>query len=184
MGLPCFVKPNDGGSSIGVTKVKHQEQLKEAILKAQAEGVDALIESFLDGLEVSCGCISIDGVSKSVGVTEIIPANEFFDFESKYLAKETQEITPARIDKADYDEIMRQTEKIYHWLHCKGMIRVDFMICRDGLYLIEVNTTPGLSEASIIPQQAIHSGFTLEGFFDLSLSEMFKDHLKSTNKFH
>lgn len=184
VGLPCFVKPNDGGSSIGVTKVKHQEQLKEAIHKAQAEGVDALIESFLDGKEVSCGCISIDGVPKSVGVTEIIPANEFFDFESKYLAKETQEITPAQIDKEAYNAIMRQTENIYHWLHCKGMIRVDFMICADGLYLIEVNTTPGLSEASIIPQQAIHSGYTLEDFFDLSLNEMFKDQSKSAKKIH
>lgn len=182
VGLPCFVKPNDGGSSIGVTKVKHREQLAEAIKNAQAEGVDALIESLLVGTEVSSGCISVNGVPKSVGVTEIVPANEFFDFESKYLAKDTQEITPARIDDGVYKEIMSLTEDIYHWLHCKGMIRVDYMICEDGIYLIEVNTTPGLSEASIIPQQALHSGYTLESFFDLSISEMFNDQLKRMKK--
>jgi len=182
VGLPCFVKPNDGGSSIGVTKVKHEEELAEAIRKAQGEGVDVLIESLLVGTEVSCGCISMHGEPKSIGVTEIVPANEFFDFDSKYLNKNTQEITPARIDPALYDEVMRLTEKIYHWLHCRGMIRVDYMICADGVYLIEVNTTPGLSEASIIPQQARHFGFTLGEFFDLSLMEMFNHHLKRAKK--
>jgi D-alanine-D-alanine ligase len=175
VGLPCFVKPNDGGSSIGVTKVKHVEQLTEAIKNAQAEGVDALIESLLVGTEVSCGCVSKGGVPKSTGVTEIVPANEFFDFDSKYLNQETQEITPARIDPSVYAEVTSLTENIYGWLHCKGMIRVDYMICETGIYLIEVNTTPGLSEASIIPQQAKHSGYTLEEFFELSLTEMFRD---------
>lgn len=182
VGLPCFVKPNDGGSSIGVTKVKHREQLAEAIKNAQAEGVDALIESLLVGTEVSSGCISVDGHPKSTGVTEIVPANEFFDFDSKYLNKDTQEITPARIDEKLYHEVMGLTEDIYHWLHCKGMIRVDYMLCEDGIYLIEVNTTPGLSEASIIPQQAKHSGYTLSEFFDLSLSEMFNEQLKRMKK--
>jgi D-alanine-D-alanine ligase len=173
VGLPCFVKPNDGGSSIGVSKVKHIEQLSEAIAKAQGEGVDALIESLLVGLEVSCGCISQGGVAKSTGVTEIVPANEFFDFDSKYLNKDTQEITPARISKELYSEVMHLTERVYGWLHAKGMIRVDYMLCENGIYLIEVNTTPGLSEASIIPQQALNSGFSLEEFFDISVREMF-----------
>lgn len=183
VGLPCFVKPNDGGSSIGVTKVKHREELGAAISKAQLEGVDALIESFLDGTEVSCGCVSINGVPKAVGVTEIVPANEFFDFESKYLAKETKEITPARLDPAIYQEVMTLTEHIYRWLHCKGMIRVDYMVCKKGVYLIEVNTTPGMSEASIIPQQARYSGYTLEEFFDLSITEMFKQQLRQSKQF-
>ncbi|MEZ4720749.1 MAG: D-alanine--D-alanine ligase [Flavobacteriales bacterium] len=174
VGLPCFVKPNDGGSSIGVTKVKHIEELSQAIMNAQAEGVDALIESFLEGIEVSCGCVSVNGVPKSTGVTEIVPANEFFDFDSKYLNQDTQEITPARIDKDLYNAVANLTERIYGWLHCKGMIRVDYMLCSNGIYLIEVNTTPGLSEASIIPQQAIHSGYSLEEFFKLSILEMFR----------
>lgn len=178
LGLPCFVKPCDGGSSIGVTKVKKEEDFDEAIRYAQEEGVDALIESFLDGMEVSCGCININGQAKAVAVTEIVPANEFFDYESKYTADGTQEITPARLPKDRYDEVMRLTEVIYLYLNCKGMIRVDFMVCDDATYMIEPNTTPGLSDASILPQQAIYAGYDLKTFFDISLSEMFVDHSK------
>ena len=174
VGLPCFVKPNDGGSSIGITKVKDRDGLIGAVKLAQSEGVGALVEAFMDGVEVSCGCISIDGVPKAVAVTEIVPANEFFDFDSKYTNEATQEITPARLSSETYNSIMRTTEHIYRVLHCKGMIRVDFMVCKDGVYLIEPNTTPGLSEASILPQQAKHAGYTLSEFFDLSFNEMFK----------
>lgn len=176
LGLPCFVKPCDGGSSIGVTKVKKPEDFDQAIRYAQEEGVDALVESFLDGMEVSCGCISIDGKPKAIAVTEIVPANEFFDFESKYTAEGTQEITPARLSQERYDEVMRLTETIYLYLNCKGMIRVDFMVCNDATYVIEPNTTPGLSDASILPQQARYAGYDLASFFDLSLTEMFKKH--------
>ncbi|MEX2597521.1 MAG: D-alanine--D-alanine ligase family protein [Salibacteraceae bacterium] len=174
VGLPCFVKPNDGGSSIGVTKVKDKDGIAGAIKLAQSEGVDALIERFLEGTEVSCGCISIDRVPKSIAITEILPANEFFDFDSKYNNKATQEITPARLPKDRYDEIMKMTEYIYQVLDCRGMIRVDFMVCEDASYLIEPNTTPGLSEASILPQQAAYAGYDLSTFFDISLTEMFK----------
>lgn len=174
VGLPCFVKPSDGGSSLGVSKVKHIEDLPFAITKAQADGVAALIESFLDGTEVSCGCIKKDGAPQALAVTEIVPANEFFDYDSKYHNSKTQEITPARISDDDYNEVMRTTEKIYHYLNCSGMIRIDFMVCANGVYLIEVNTTPGLSEASIIPQQAKYAGFTLAEFFDHSVSSMFE----------
>jgi len=176
LGLPCFVKPCDGGSSIGVTKVKKEEDFDQAIHYAQEEGVDALVESFLDGMEVSCGCISIDGKPHAIAVTEIVPANEFFDFESKYTAEATQEITPARLSEERYNEVMRLTEKIYLYLNCKGMIRVDFMVCKDATYMIEPNTTPGLSDASILPQQARYAGYDLSSFFDLSLTEMFKKH--------
>ena len=164
VGMPCFVKPVEEGSSIGVTKVKAAEELEVAIKIAQSVGVDALIESYLDGTEVSCGCITKDGSIQSIGVTEIVPANEFFDFESKYTDDGTQEITPARIDMAMYDQVMKLTEQIYYWIHAKGMIRVDYMICGGEIFLIEVNTTPGLSEASIIPQQAVHFGLTLAEF--------------------
>lgn len=175
VGLPCFVKPNDGGSSLGITKVKEKSQILDAIKLAQKEDTDALIESFLDGLEVSCGCMAIDGKPTALGVTEIVPANEFFDFESKYFNKDTQEITPARINNELYDKVMRQTETIYRYLGCKGMIRVDYMICSgDEVFLIEVNTTPGLSEASIIPQQANHFGMTFEQFFSQTIDELFR----------
>tara|TARA_B110000046_G_scaffold37681_1_gene41145 strand:- start:2094 stop:3071 length:978 start_codon:yes stop_codon:yes gene_type:complete len=174
VGLPCFVKPNDGGSSIGVSKVKRVEDLNAAITNAQQEGVDALIESLLEGTEVSCGCVIRNSIPTAIGVTEIVPGNEFFDFESKYEHAGTQEITPARISKEKYIEVQEITESIYSWLHCKGMIRVDYMICSDGIYLIEVNTTPGLSEASIIPQQAKHYGLTLGEFFDSAVAEIFR----------
>lgn len=174
VGLPCFVKPNDGGSSIGVTKVKEASQLMDGIEHAQSEGVDALIESLLVGVEVSCGCMKIQGQSKSLGITEIVPGNEFFDFESKYNHAGTKEITPARIESGLYTEVENLTEQIYEWLHCKGMIRVDYMICDNGIYLIEVNTTPGLSEASIIPAQAKNAGYSLEQFFQLAVDEMFR----------
>lgn len=175
VGLPCFVKPNDGGSSIGVTKVKRKEDILTAIANAQMENVNALIESLLVGTEVSCGCIRLNNVPTSIGVTEIAPGNEFFDFESKYDHAGTQEITPARIDEADFKKVQELTESIYNWLHCRGMIRVDYMICADGVYLIEVNTTPGLSEASIIPQQAQHYGMTLGEFFDSAVQEMLRN---------
>ena len=125
---------------------------------------------------MSCGCISIDGKPHAIAVTEIVPANEFFDFESKYTAEATQEITPARLSEERYNEVMRLTEKIYLYLNCKGMIRVDFMVCKDATYMIEPNTTPGLSDASILPQQARYAGYDLSSFFDLSLTEMFKKH--------
>ena len=175
VGLPCFVKPNDGGSSIGVTKVKLKEDLENAIAHAQHEGVDALIESLLVGTEVSCGCISKNGKAISIGITEIVPANEFFDFDSKYENGATQEITPARIEDTLYAQVQKLTENIYTWLHCKGMIRVDYMLCKDCIYLIEVNTTPGLSEASIIPRQAKHFGLSLDEFFKLAILETIRD---------
>lgn len=176
LGLPCFIKPTDGGSSIGITKVKERSQFDAAVVSAQAEQTDALVESFLEGTEVSCGCISIQGTPKALAVTEIVPANEFFDFESKYTNAKTQEITPARIDAKVYEEVMRTTEKIYSMLNGKGMIRIDFMVGKNGVYLIEPNTTPGLSEASILPQQAVYCGYDLDSFFDLSLTEMFREH--------
>lgn len=173
LGLPLFVKPASSGSSLGVTKVKEQGQFQEAVKLAKAHMGDVLVESFLDGMEVSCGCITKNGIPEAVAVTEIVPANEFFDFESKYTNKATREIVPARMSQAKYDEIMRLTERIYRILDCKGMIRIDFMVCDDAIYLIEPNTTPGLSEASILPQQAKFRGYTLGEFFDLSLTEMF-----------
>jgi D-alanine-D-alanine ligase len=176
VGLPCFVKPTEGGSSIGVTKVKDPHQFQKAVMDAQVEGSDVLVEAFLKGVEVSCGCISLNGKPRALAVTEIVPANEFFDFDSKYTNSRTQEITPARISNESYDQVMSQTELVYELLKAKGMIRVDFMVCEEGVFLIEPNTTPGLSEASIIPKQAAYCGYGLGDFFALSLDEMFRLH--------
>ncbi len=153
VGLPCFVKPNNGGSSIGTSKVKELGQLMPAIEKAFKEDGQVIIESFLNGTEVTCGVIQWEGKVRALPMTEIVSENEFFDFEAKYKGK-SNEITPARIDKALFEEIQNLSEKIYIQLKCRGMIRVDFII-HDGLpHVVEVNTVPGFSAASIIPQQA------------------------------
>ncbi len=153
VGLPCFVKPNNGGSSIGTSKVKELWQLVPAIEKAFKEDGQVIIESFLNGTEVTCGVIQWEGKVRALPMTEIVSENEFFDFEAKYKGK-SNEITPARIDKALFEEIQNLSEKIYIQLKCRGMIRVDFII-HDGLpHVVEVNTVPGFSAASIIPQQA------------------------------
>lgn len=153
VGLPCFVKPNNGGSSIGTSKVKELGQLVPAIEKAFKEDGQVIIESFLNGTEVTCGVIQWEGKVRALPMTEIVSENEFFDFEAKYKGK-SNEITPARIDKALFEEIQNLSEKIYIQLKCRGMIRVDFII-HDGVpHVVEVNTVPGFSAASIIPQQA------------------------------
>ena len=153
VGLPCFVKPNNGGSSIGTSKVKELGQLVPAIEKAFKEDGQVIIESFLNGTEVTCGVIQWEGKVRALPMTEIVSENEFFDFEAKYKGK-SHEITPARIDKALFEEIQNLSEKIYIQLKCRGMIRVDFII-HDGVpHVVEVNTVPGFSAASIIPQQA------------------------------
>jgi D-alanine-D-alanine ligase len=153
VGLPCFVKPNNGGSSIGTSKVKELGQLMPAIEKAFKEDGQVIIESFLNGTEVTCGVIQWEGKVRALPMTEIVSENEFFDFEAKYKGK-SHEITPARIDQALFEEIQNLSEKIYIQLKCRGMIRVDFII-HDGLpHVVEVNTVPGFSAASIIPQQA------------------------------
>jgi D-alanine-D-alanine ligase len=153
VGLPCFVKPNNGGSSIGTSKVKEMGQLVPAIEKAFKEDGQVIIESFLNGTEVTCGVIQWEGKVRALPMTEIVSENEFFDFEAKYKGK-SHEITPARIDQALFEEIQNLSEKIYIQLKCRGMIRVDFII-HDGVpHVVEVNTVPGFSAASIIPQQA------------------------------
>lgn len=153
VGLPCFVKPNNGGSSIGTSKVKDPSQLSAAIDKAFQEDGQVIIESFLAGTEVTCGVIQWEGKVKALPMTEIVTENEFFDYEAKYKGQ-SNEITPARIEKALFDEIQRLSEKIYIQLKCRGMIRVDFIIQQGVPHVVEVNTVPGFSAASIIPQQA------------------------------
>ncbi len=164
LGLPCFVKPSDGGSSFGVTKVFEEEKLKEAITLALDHGTEALIESFVKGIEVTCGVYTKDNQVHALPITEIVSENDFFDFEAKYQGK-SQEITPARLTKEVTQKVQKATVNAYKILGLKGMSRIDFIIQNDVPYLIEVNTTPGLSEHSIIPQQVNHLGISLTDFF-------------------
>jgi D-alanine-D-alanine ligase len=153
LGLPCFVKPNNGGSSIGTSKVKQASELPAAIEKAMHEDRQVLIESFIQGTEVTCGVIQYQGKITPLPLTEIVTENEFFDYEAKYDGA-SQEITPARIDAEMSLRVQNLAAKIYGDLKCAGMIRVDFIIQNGEPHVIEVNTVPGFSEASIIPQQA------------------------------
>ncbi len=162
LGLPVFVKPNDGGSSFGVTKVKEAAQLRPAIGKAFSEGSEVVIESFIDGTEVTCGCYKIKGKEVVLPPTEVVTKNDFFDFDAKYNGQ-SDEITPARISAELTGKIQRTTSKIYDILGAKGLIRIDYIIPPGGEpVLLEVNTTPGMTAASFIPQQVRAAGMDIK----------------------
>jgi D-alanine-D-alanine ligase len=173
LGLPCFVKPSDGGSSFGVTKVSDKNQIDEAVELALKHGSEALIESFVKGVEVTCGVYTKDEKVYALPITEIVSENDFFDYEAKYQGKST-EITPARLSAEVTKKVQEATVRAYQCLALKGMSRIDFIVQDDVPFLIEVNTTPGLSEQSIIPQQVRHQGFNLTDFFDWCIQTSLK----------
>lgn len=172
--IPVFVKPNEGGSSIGTTKVKRKEELVPAIEKALKEGEEAIIEEFIEGTEITCGVIRWKGKIKALAVTEIIPNSEFFDFDAKYKDKTTQEITPARIPLAMEAECKNLSQYIYRILGCKGMIRIDYIVKRGKLFLLEVNSIPGMTERSLLPQQAEYAGISKSELFGNAIEEALK----------
>jgi D-alanine-D-alanine ligase len=162
LGLPVFVKPNEGGSSFGITKVKEACQLQPAIEQALSEGKEAIIERFIAGTEVTCGCYKVKGKEVVFPLTEMVTKNEFFDFEAKYNGA-SDEITPARIPAIAAEEIQKNTLRIYDILGAKGLIRLDYIIPADGKpVLLEVNTTPGMTSASLIPQQVRAAGLDIK----------------------
>ena len=151
--FPCFVKPNEGGSSCATTKVKEKSELKKAIEAAFTEGGNVIVEKFMQGTEVTCGCYKTTEKSVVFPITEVVSKNEFFDYEAKYTASKVEEITPARISEEIAEEISSTTSKIYDLIGAKGIIRVDYIIIQGEPYLLEVNTTPGMTATSFIPQQ-------------------------------
>jgi D-alanine-D-alanine ligase len=161
LGLPVFVKPNDGGSSFGVTKVNAAGQLQTAINLAFTEGNEVLIESFMAGIEVTCGCYRVGEKRIVFPVTEVVPQNDFFDYDAKYNGQ-VSEITPARISPELTQEVQSLTSKIYDLLGAKGIIRVDYIISPEGeVRMLEVNTTPGMTATSFIPQQIKAAGLDI-----------------------
>ena len=172
IGLPCFVKPNRAGSSFGVSKVTASEQWGQAIKEAFKYDNQVLIEAFIDGIEVTCGLIEKEGELIALPLTEITTENDFFDYEAKYEGK-SQEITPARVSDEIKDQVQSISKKIYYTRHLKGLVRMDYIVEKDQAYLIEINTIPGLSEESIIPQQAACYGISLKELFSLTLENMF-----------
>lgn len=165
VGLPCFVKPNRAGSSFGISKVYKEENLITAIKKAFEEDDEIIIESFLDGKEVSVGVIEYKSKLLVLPITEIVSENDFFDYEAKYLGK-SQEITPARISDAEKELVERQAMKVYQILNMKGFSRSEFIIVDGVPYFLEINTVPGMTEESLLPQQAKVASISLSELFD------------------
>lgn len=182
IGLPCFIKPNAGGSSFGVTKVKTSDQIRLALEKALNESDEAIIESLLQGTEITCGCFKTErGGDTVLPITEVVTQNEFFDYNAKYNGQ-VSEITPARIDEEVAERVRLITSAIYDILNCRGIIRVDYILSpytdengeqKTRINMLEVNTTPGMTPTSFIPQQIRAAGLTVKDV----LTEIIEDQL-------
>lgn len=164
VGLPCFVKPNKSGSSFGISKVKTEAELPIAIVMAYREDSEIIIESFLDGTEVSVGVINWKGITTVLPITEIVSENDFFDYEAKYHGK-SQEITPARISDEMAQKVSDMAKRAYDVLKMKGFSRSEFIIVDGEPFMLEMNTIPGLTTESLIPQQARAAGISLTDLF-------------------
>jgi len=165
VGLPCFVKPNRSGSSFGISKVYKEENLEDAIMKACKEDEEILIESFLDGKEVSVGIIEYQGKIEVLPITEIVSENDFFDYEAKYKGK-SQEITPARISDVEKKKVINTARKVYRVLNMSGFSRSEFILVDGEPYFLEINTVPGMTKESLLPQQAKEASISLTDLFD------------------
>lgn len=173
VGLPCFIKPNNAGSSYGISKAHTKEDILPAIETAYKEDNEILIESFLEGTEVSVGVIKYKGETRVLPITEIVSENDFFDYEAKYLGK-SQEITPARISKSQQNKVEKVAKKVYEILNMTGFSRAEYIFVKDEPIFLEINTVPGLTEASILPQQAQAAGITLAKLFENAIEEAMK----------
>ena len=162
IGMPCFVKPAADGSSFGVSKVKNKDQLAPAIRKAMLESSEIMVEQFLDGTEISIGVYKTHDKSVVLPATEVVSNNEFFDYDAKYNGQ-VQEITPARLSEDITRRVREITSHIYDILHCNGIIRIDYIISKEGkISMLEVNTTPGMTPTSFIPQQVRAAGLKMK----------------------
>ena len=177
LGLPVFVKPNAGGSSFGITKVKKKEDLISAIEKALVESKEALVEEFIEGTEFTCGLVKFSDEQFIFPVTEVIPKNEFFDYEAKYTPGTTDEITPARLPESLFKKCQQISSEVYDLCQCSGIVRVDFILKNDEFYFLEVNTTPGMTETSFIPQQIVAMDLTLQEILTKIISKRLKNKL-------
>ena len=162
VGLPCFIKPNAGGSSFGVTKVKTKEEIQPAIEKAFGESDEVMIEAFMKGTEITCGCYKTKDKEVVFPITEVVTSNEFFDYDAKYNGQ-VDEITPARIPEETAERVRLLTSAIYDILGCDGIIRIDYIITEgEKVNMLEINTTPGMTATSFIPQQVRAAGLDIK----------------------
>lgn len=172
--LPAFVKPNQGGSSVGMTKVNHLNELDAAINKAFAEDDEILIEEFIKGREMTCGVFEYRSEIIPMPITEIISKKDFFDYEAKY-DHMADEITPAAISVEQQTHIHETASKLYIILNCSGIVRFDFILTDEDLWFLEVNTVPGMSNASIVPQQVQVMGYSLKEFYSMLIEEALRN---------
>lgn len=170
LGLPLFVKPSDGGSSFGVTKVKRPNELAEAIKMAFEVSSSVLVEECIKGREVTIGIYTVNGKIVNLPVTEIVTDREFFDYEAKYLGQ-SREICPAPLGDELTRRVQRTSEKIYRYLGCKGLVRMDYFIRDDEIYFLELNTVPGMTAMSLVPAQVRAVGITMKELFNTLIAE-------------
>ena len=170
-GLPCFVKPNKSGSSCGVSKVKSVADLEQALINAFKEDDEVLIQQFIQGRELACGVFKYKGEIIVLPATEIVSKNEFFDYDAKYKEGLASEITPAPLTPAQTSECHQITAYLYDKFNCRGVVRFDYFLSDNKFWFLEVNTVPGLTEASLVPKQAVASGIAIDKFFDMLLEE-------------
>ena len=174
IGLPCFIKPNASGSSFGVTKVKTADQIQPALKEAFAESDDVMIEAFMDGIELANGCYKTKDKSVVLPITEVVNKNEFFDYNAKYKGEVT-EITPARLSPELTDRVQKLTSAIYDILGCKGIVRVDYIITEgEKINMLEINTTPGMTATSFIPQQVRAAGIDIKNVMTDIIEDSFQ----------
>ena len=174
-GLPCFVKPNEGGSSFGITKVKSGDQLVDAVNKALDESNEVIIEEFIAGRELTCGLFKTKEQDYIFPVTEIISKKEFFDFDAKYTPELVDEVTPADVSEAISSECQKLSSEIYEYLKCRGIIRIDYILREGKLYFLEVNTVPGMSKNSIVPKQARTYGLSMSDLWELIIEDSLRN---------
>ena len=178
IGLPCFIKPNASGSSFGVTKVKTVEQIQPALQAAFAESDDVMIEAFMDGIELANGCYKTKDKSVVFPITEVVSDNEFFDYNAKYKGEVT-EITPARLSPELTERVKKLTSAIYDILGCKGIVRIDYIITEgENINMLEINTTPGMTATSFIPQQVKAAGLDIKDV----MTDIIEEGLSKSNK--
>lgn len=172
--LPVFVKPNCGGSSVGMSKVNSPDKLLPALELAFRHDSEVLIEEFIKGREITCGVYSKNGIPVALPLVEVVSKKEFFDFEAKYSEDLADEILPAPISTELTLKCQETAKKLYSSLNCKGVVRFDFILSEGEFWFLEVNTVPGMTSASIVPKMALHAGMELPEFYDLLMEEALK----------
>ncbi len=174
VGLPCFVKPNNGGSSFGTSRVNKADEMENALIEAFKEDNEVIVESFVKGTEVSCGLVKTIDEEIIFPITEIVSANEFFDYEAKYTEGKAEEITPARVSDEITKRCRQMASDIYDHLNCRGIVRIDFIVRGNQIFFLELNSIPGMSKESIVPKQIRAMGFKVEDIIDKVIDDTFR----------